>query len=260
MFNQLNALPADPLLGIIERFAKDSNPQKIDLGVGIYKNEEGHTPVLVSVKTAEANLLQQQDSKAYIGPRGDALFTQLMCELALGEDHRVLQEGQGGHGTGQHGRAAVAWWGWARCRRGARATGRHASRSTNGAGPTNLDPGRQGAAHECGPIVVCAAGDVGLVLNHWLLGPMFPDSFAEDGVGGLYWLMILVLIESPLATAPITLYLGQAMFVEKPSLRQVAARLPGMPAAVAAVAVAAAREVLIVPLITWIVPYGMWPI
>lgn len=90
MFNHLDLLPADPLLGIIERFAKDPNPQKIDLGVGVYKNVDGETPILQCVKQAEAQLLDQQSSKSYLGARGDIAFTELMCDLAFGQHHSVI--------------------------------------------------------------------------------------------------------------------------------------------------------------------------
>ena len=46
MFNNLKALPADPILGLLTKYRADVNPQKIDLGVGVYKNEAGHTAVL----------------------------------------------------------------------------------------------------------------------------------------------------------------------------------------------------------------------
>lgn len=92
MFNQLQALPADPLLGIIERYAKDANPNKIDLGVGVYKDNSGNTTVLPSVKQAERTLLETQQSKAYLGPRGDAVFAELMCSMAFGQEHVALKD------------------------------------------------------------------------------------------------------------------------------------------------------------------------
>ncbi len=85
MFTSLPAVPADPLLGLIEQFRQESNPQKIDLGVGIYKTETGVTPVLASVKAAERCLLAEQDSKAYLGPQGNQAFTQHLAELTLGK-------------------------------------------------------------------------------------------------------------------------------------------------------------------------------
>ncbi len=86
MFENLQQIPADPLLGIIEKFRKETKPQKIDLGVGVYKDELGQTPVLNCLKKAEQKLVDEQDSKAYVGPLGNQMFTKLLSELALGED------------------------------------------------------------------------------------------------------------------------------------------------------------------------------
>ncbi len=84
MFENLQAAPADPLLGLIARYQQDPRPQKIDLGVGVYKTEEGTTPVLECVKAAEQHLVQHQMSKSYLGPRGDALFTDRLNEVVAG--------------------------------------------------------------------------------------------------------------------------------------------------------------------------------
>ena len=53
MFGNLKALPADPILGLLAKYREDANPQKIDLGVGVYKDEAGHTAILDCVKAAE---------------------------------------------------------------------------------------------------------------------------------------------------------------------------------------------------------------
>jgi len=84
MFEQLTLLPADPILGLMALFRQDANPRKVDLGVGIYKNEQGETPVLASVRTAEQQVLARQTSKAYVGPAGNLLFNQSLSELLLG--------------------------------------------------------------------------------------------------------------------------------------------------------------------------------
>ena len=94
MFETLQALSPDPILGLTAAYQSDSNPHKVDLGVGVYKDTEGNTPVLASVKAAEALLLQRQDSKAYIGPAGSAEFNQHLQELLLGPDHSVLAAGR----------------------------------------------------------------------------------------------------------------------------------------------------------------------
>jgi len=89
MFGSLKALPADPILGLLAKYREDANPQKIDLGVGVYKNEAGHTAILDCVKKAEQFRLDNEDTKVYIGPTGSALFNERMNNLIFGE-HTVL--------------------------------------------------------------------------------------------------------------------------------------------------------------------------
>ncbi|MFV8783729.1 aromatic amino acid transaminase [Microbulbifer sp. SA54] len=90
MFDHLNSLPADPILGLLATYRADENPNKIDLGVGVYKDEAGHTPVLQAVKEAETRLLQSEETKAYIGPAGTPGFNTAMQELVLGAGHPAL--------------------------------------------------------------------------------------------------------------------------------------------------------------------------
>lgn len=91
MFSQLTQLPADPILGLSVKFKADVNPNKIDLGAGIYKDESGHTPVLSCVKTAERFLVENENSKAYLSSAGSVLFNEKMTSLMLG-DHKVIRE------------------------------------------------------------------------------------------------------------------------------------------------------------------------
>ena len=91
MFASLKALPADPILGLIAKYREDTNPKKIDLGVGVYKNEAGDTTVLSCVKKAEQYRTDTETSKVYIGPTGSALFNQEMSKLIFGH-HKVLLE------------------------------------------------------------------------------------------------------------------------------------------------------------------------
>lgn len=90
MFEQLTNLPSDPLLGLIEKYRNDPNPNKVDLGVGVYKDESGNTPVLEAVKAAEKTLLDNEQSKAYVGPAGNAQFNELMAQLVFGEEYSSL--------------------------------------------------------------------------------------------------------------------------------------------------------------------------
>ena len=91
MFSQLQQPPADPILGLSVKFKTDTNPNKIDLGPGIYKDEAGHTPVLACVKAAEQYRVDNETSKTYLGSAGSALFNEKIAALILG-DHKVIGE------------------------------------------------------------------------------------------------------------------------------------------------------------------------
>ncbi len=89
-FDAIARVPGDPILGLMEAYAKDSNPNKFDLGVGVFKDAQGLTPVPVAVKVAEQRLLDNQASKSYVGGHGDAVFGRLICELVLGDESPLL--------------------------------------------------------------------------------------------------------------------------------------------------------------------------
>jgi aspartate aminotransferase len=84
MFQSLNSLPADPILGLMATYRADSNPLKVDLGIGVYKDEKGNTTVMTAVKKAEDFLLKNQTTKTYIGPTGAADYNSAVAELLLG--------------------------------------------------------------------------------------------------------------------------------------------------------------------------------
>ncbi|MEL7580036.1 amino acid aminotransferase [Pseudoalteromonas sp. D15MCD-2] len=90
MFSELKPLPTDPILGLMAAFKQDTNPKKIDLGVGVYKDEQGNTPVLKAVKKAEAFRLDNETSKSYIGLAGNLDYCQKMENLLLGEHPALL--------------------------------------------------------------------------------------------------------------------------------------------------------------------------
>lgn len=105
MFQSLQALPADPILGLMATYRADTNPKKIDLGIGVYKDGKGNTPVMTSVKKAEDILLNSQTTKSYVGPTGAADYNELVAELLLGESlktslgkRRVTVQSPGGCG------------------------------------------------------------------------------------------------------------------------------------------------------------------
>ncbi|MGB4247841.1 MAG: amino acid aminotransferase [Pseudohongiellaceae bacterium] len=86
MFQQLSPLAADPILGLMAAFRADNNAHKIDLGVGVYKDEQGSTPVMRAVKEAERRLLATQTTKTYVGPAGAVQYNELVAQLILGKD------------------------------------------------------------------------------------------------------------------------------------------------------------------------------
>ena len=91
-FNAIERVPGDSILGLMDAYAKDPNPRKFDLGVGVYKDAQGLTPVLACVKQAERQLLDQQTSKTYVGGHGDAAFGRLLTSLVLGDDSTLIAE------------------------------------------------------------------------------------------------------------------------------------------------------------------------
>ncbi len=105
MFQSLPALPADPILGLMASYRADNNPKKIDLGIGVYKNEAGDTPVMTAVKKAEGIILDSQKTKSYVGPTGAADYNAIVAELLLGKSlndslgkRRVTVQSPGGCG------------------------------------------------------------------------------------------------------------------------------------------------------------------
>ncbi|MDD1954134.1 MULTISPECIES: amino acid aminotransferase [Pseudomonas] len=89
-FGAIARVPGDPILGLMEAYARDTNPDRFDLGVGVFKDAQGLTPVPKAVKLAEQRLLDAQTSKSYVGGHGDAAFGQLIAQLVLGDDAPLL--------------------------------------------------------------------------------------------------------------------------------------------------------------------------
>ena len=85
MLTNLTPQPADKILALMQMFREDPREQKIDLGVGVYKNAEGVTPVMRAVKAAEHKLVETQETKAYTGLAGDPAFSTAMRGLILGD-------------------------------------------------------------------------------------------------------------------------------------------------------------------------------
>jgi len=89
-FFRLAPQPPDPLLKLIGDFAADTRSGKIDLGVGVYRAEDGATPVLAAVKEAERRLLAEQNSKSYLGPEGNVGFNRALKALVFGADSDAI--------------------------------------------------------------------------------------------------------------------------------------------------------------------------
>jgi aromatic-amino-acid transaminase len=85
MFETLKPQPADKILALVQKFKEDPRPQKIDLGVGVYKNAEGVTPVMRAVKAAGHQLWQDETTKSYVGLTGDPAFSDGMIQMVLSD-------------------------------------------------------------------------------------------------------------------------------------------------------------------------------
>ena len=94
VFEVLKPLPPDAILGIKELFSRDRDPNKVDLSVGVYQDEEGLTPVPKAVRLAEDQVLQAQTTKAYVAIAGNAEFNHQMELQLFGSDHRALRDGR----------------------------------------------------------------------------------------------------------------------------------------------------------------------
>ena len=85
MFETLKAQPADKILALVQAYREDPRDTKIDLGVGVYKDASGNTPVMRAVKAAEQRIWESQDTKVYTGLAGDPAYADAMAALVLGD-------------------------------------------------------------------------------------------------------------------------------------------------------------------------------
>ncbi len=93
LLETLSAIESDSLLALIAMANADPRPDKIDVGVGVYRDGEGRTPILRCIKAAEQRLWQQQETKSYLGGAGDTRYTQLLRPIVLGRhaaDERIV--------------------------------------------------------------------------------------------------------------------------------------------------------------------------
>ena len=94
MLEHLDRLPLDPILGLMAAFRADSDPRKVDLGVGVYRDESGETPVMQAVRDAQQALLARETTKTYVAAAGNAGFNEAMARLVFGADHPALASGR----------------------------------------------------------------------------------------------------------------------------------------------------------------------
>ncbi len=110
MFESIEMAPPDPILGLTEAFKSDPNPAKINLGVGVYKDANGNTPVLESVKKAEEKLLTSETTKNYMPIDGSPEFGAVVQGLLFGAGHEIINSRRAvtAHAPGGTGALRVA--------------------------------------------------------------------------------------------------------------------------------------------------------
>jgi len=94
MFERLERMPDDTILGLMAAYRADSSPAKVDLGVGVYRDARGETPVLEAVRAAERAMLEGQTTKSYVAAAGNPAFNQAMERLTFGSGHPALTAGR----------------------------------------------------------------------------------------------------------------------------------------------------------------------
>ncbi len=94
MLENLKPISKDAILGIMALFRADSNIEKIDLSVGVYQDETGITPILDSVKKAEAQLIEAQETKSYVSISGNSIFNSSIQNLIFGKNHQAIESGR----------------------------------------------------------------------------------------------------------------------------------------------------------------------
>lgn len=94
MFEALTPRPADAIIQLMQQANADPHPLKIDLGVGVYKANDGSTPIMRAVKKAEALWLSEETSKSYVSTTGNLAFRKLMSDVVLGADNPALASGR----------------------------------------------------------------------------------------------------------------------------------------------------------------------
>jgi aspartate aminotransferase len=94
VLEHLDRLVPDPILGVMAAFRADTDPRKVDLGVGVFRDDAGETPVLRAVREAEQEMLARQTTKTYVSAVGNAGFNEAMERMLLGQQHAALASGR----------------------------------------------------------------------------------------------------------------------------------------------------------------------
>ena len=92
MFNKIQNYENDPIEAMFVRLASDQNPAKIDLGIGVFRDESGNAPVMQAVRLADQQLFDRGLPKSSLSPLGNASYCDSIERLALGVEHPVLRE------------------------------------------------------------------------------------------------------------------------------------------------------------------------
>ena len=87
MFEKFTATDQDPIIKLLGMYRADPRPEKIDVGVGVFKDSNGQTPIMKSVKIAEQTLHEMQTTKSYVGLAGDEMFNEQIAGLVFGQSH-----------------------------------------------------------------------------------------------------------------------------------------------------------------------------
>ncbi|XP_055709233.1 aspartate aminotransferase, mitochondrial-like isoform X1 [Phlebotomus papatasi] len=93
-WSDVKLAPPDPIFGKIDAFARDRNPRKVNLGIGIYRDDDGKPYILPSIAKAEQRVVEKKLNKEYLPHTGCPNFTKLATELAFGEDNPILKNGR----------------------------------------------------------------------------------------------------------------------------------------------------------------------
>ncbi|KAB2641763.1 MAG: aspartate/tyrosine/aromatic aminotransferase [Verrucomicrobia bacterium] len=94
MFDTILPAPPDSILGLTDSWKSDPNPLKVNLGVGVYKDASGNTPILAAVKAAEAAILQAATTKSYMPISGAPEYARCVQEMLFGATHEILSSGR----------------------------------------------------------------------------------------------------------------------------------------------------------------------